>query len=111
MKFYLYAWKRSFDFTGTAGRNEFWWFFLIHFMVSITCIAVDIALGDLLPFSWIDAFYSVVSLPALLAAITRRLRDIGKSGVWGWVFLIPVIGPFWLTYMLVQPTSKREGWI
>ncbi|MCO7025407.1 DUF805 domain-containing protein, partial [Vibrio paracholerae] len=34
-------------------------------------------------------------------------HDTQRSGWWAWVFVIPVIGPFWLIYLLVQPSSSN----
>ncbi|HFG2112087.1 TPA: DUF805 domain-containing protein [Vibrio cholerae] len=43
----------------------------------------------------------------MLAILVRRLHDTQRSGWWAWVFVIPVIGPFWLIYLLVQPSSSH----
>jgi uncharacterized membrane protein YhaH (DUF805 family) len=36
--------------------------------------------------------------------VVRRLRDAGKH--WGWFFisLVPIIGMFWMIYLLIQPS-------
>lgn len=101
MQFYILAWKRSFDFSGDSSRQEFWWFLLVHIVVTVVCIWADVGLAM---GGWFDVSYSVLSLVPTLAAIVRRLHDIGKSGLWGWVFIVPIIGPFWLAYLLAQPT-------
>ncbi|MDH1508037.1 DUF805 domain-containing protein [Aeromonas caviae] len=36
------------------------------------------------------------------ALVVRRLHDIDRSGWWGCVFFVPVIGPFVLLYFLSQ---------
>nr|WP_274519246.1 DUF805 domain-containing protein [Aeromonas salmonicida] len=36
------------------------------------------------------------------ALVVRRLHDIDRSGWWGCVFFVPVIGPFVLIYFLSQ---------
>ncbi|HBZ9504034.1 TPA: DUF805 domain-containing protein [Citrobacter freundii] len=38
----------------------------------------------------------------LNALVVRRLHDIDRSGWWGCVFFVPVIGPFVLLYFLSQ---------
>ncbi|EED25940.1 inner membrane protein YhaI [Vibrio sp. 16] len=39
----------------------------------------------------------------MISIAVRRLHDIEHSGWWGWVFLVPVIGPIWLIYLLAKP--------
>lgn len=99
MRFYLLAWRRSFDFSGCSSKQEFWWFFLVHALVSLVCILADVAMK-----SWLDATYGILSLIPTLSAIARRLHDSGKSVYWGFVFFVPIAGPFWLVYLLAQPT-------
>ncbi|MCG9783756.1 DUF805 domain-containing protein [Vibrio brasiliensis] len=105
MKFYLLAWTRSFDFSGCSSRQEFWVFIMVHTLVSIGCIAIDIETNTVI---WLDTIYSVLSLIPTLSVTVRRLHDINKSGYWGLVFLLPAIGPFWLVYLLVQPTKAHR---
>jgi len=102
MNYYFLAWKRSLDFSGCSSRKECWMFLLIHTLVSIGCIAADIALNMT---TWFDTIYSVISFIPMLSVIIRRLHDINKPGYWVLVFFIPIIGPFWLIYLLTQTTN------
>ncbi|MCE0495564.1 DUF805 domain-containing protein [Vibrio salinus] len=101
MRFYFLAFKRGFDFSGCSCRREFWMFMLVNLFITFVFIAVDIVFNVEMP----DMAYSIVSFIPMLAAIVRRLHDINKSGYWGFIFLLPVIGPFWLLYLLMQPTK------
>lgn len=101
MQIYFLAWKRSFDFHGYSSREEFWMFMFVHTLVTIGCIWADISTNTA---TWLDVSYSLFSFIPTLSATVRRLHDINKSGYWGLVFLIPVVGPFWLVYLLVQST-------
>lgn len=103
MAFYLNAWRRYFDFSGYSSRQEFWMFMLAHLCVTLLFIAVDIWLQNS---GWLDVSYSIVSLIPMLAIMLRRLHDIGRSGWWSWVFIIPAIGPFWLIYLLSQKSTS-----
>ncbi len=69
------------DFSGKASRSEFWWFFLF-------CLILDLVLGC----TGFGAILSLVLLLPQLAVGARRLHDIGKSGWWQLIALIPVIG-------------------
>ena len=61
------------DFTGTAKRPEFWWFFLFLFVVNM-------ALSQFLPI--LGSVFSLGTLLPALAVGSRRLHDTGKSGWW-----------------------------
>lgn len=102
MNFYIEAWRRWLDFSGCSSREAFWMFMLIHSIISIACIVWDI---NSLKVSWLDAIYSLASFIPMLAAMVRRLHDAGKGAVWLLIFLVPVIGPFWLAYQLAQPSE------
>lgn len=78
------------NFSGRASRSEFWWWELFTFILGII---VDIV------FCWsqnaISIAGGVVGLALLLPNLgicVRRLHDIGKSGWWIFISLIPVIG-------------------
>jgi uncharacterized membrane protein YhaH (DUF805 family) len=87
------------DFSGRAGKAEFWWFFLAQVIIMV----IASFLGDILS--------SLVSLALLLPGLgvgTRRLHDIGKSGWLQLLWLIPVLGWALLIYWLVQPTGPAN---
>lgn len=87
------------DFSGRASRSEFWWFFLFQVLVSI----VASFLGDVVTM--------VVGLALLLPALAvgvRRLHDIGKSGWFLLLCLIPVVNLV-LIYFFVQPSQTQDN--
>lgn len=89
--------QRGAEFSGTATRPEFWWFFLFVLLAS--------ALGQALH----DRLYLVVAiilLIPLLAAGTRRLRDAGHSGWWQLFYLVP-FGFVPVLIMLALPGAER----
>lgn len=106
MRFYFLAWKRSFDFHGYSSREEFWMFMLVHTLVTIGCVLADISTSMV---TWLDVSYSIFSFIPTVSATVRRLHDINKTGYWGLVFFIPIVGPFWLIYLLMQPTHSFNG--
>lgn len=89
-------------FTGRAPRSEFWWFYLFTVLVGIAALAADeaLALDDLLP-----AVTNLVLLLPSLAAGARRLHDMGRSGWWLLLFLIPLIGLIVLIFWWVRPSE------
>ena len=83
-------------FSGRASRPEFWWFFLFQALVSVAFGMVS------------EVLYGVVVLAMLLpslAAGSRRLHDIGKSGWWQ-LLMLTGIGYFLLVYWWIQPTNQ-----
>ena len=85
--------KKYADFTGRAGRSEYWWFFLFIVLVSLATSMVSHALS---------ALFSLATLLPSIAAATRRLHDTNRSGWWQLICLIPVIGIIVLIVFLAQ---------
>lgn len=84
------------DFTGTATRYEYWWFFL--FVLLLTAISTVIH----------EKAYQVVTLILIvpfLAVGTRRLRDAGYSGWWQLFFFVP-FGQIVVLYFLAQENDS-----
>jgi uncharacterized membrane protein YhaH (DUF805 family) len=89
------------DFTGRARRSEYWWFAL--FSVALSVIA-SFVLGD-----WVGMLVNLALLLPSLAAGTRRLHDMGKSGWFQLVWIIPFIGWLVMIYWLVQPSVVGDN--
>jgi len=91
------------DFTGTASREEYWWFFLFLVLGSLLAIALNTGLAM--------AFSLATILPSLAAA-TRRLHDTGRSGWWLLISLVPLLGSIVLLVLLAQEgtsAARAEG--
>ena len=82
------------DFNGRAARPEFWWFVLAQFVVGLILNMILPLLGGL---------FSLAMLVPSLAAGSRRLHDIGKSGWLQLLGLIPIVGWVILIYWAAQP--------
>lgn len=84
------------DFSGRAGRPEFWWFALFTLIAGLVVGVVS------------DILAMLVNLGLLLPSLAvgaRRLHDIGKSGWFQLLWFIPVLGWAVMIYFLVQPTA------
>ncbi|MBN8553649.1 MAG: DUF805 domain-containing protein [Caulobacterales bacterium] len=104
----LNAYRGYAQFDGRAGRREFWSFFVFFVVVGAVLSIVDniffggssISSGP--GWSVTDGFqpltsiFGIVSLVPGVAVSIRRMHDIGKSGWWVLVGLIPLIGWIWL---------------
>lgn len=104
------------DFKGRATRSEFWWFILFSYgtifaLMFLYVGANEIHTGvDFLSSVLFDLIMVVVlamMLP-ILSVMVRRLHDVGKSGWFLLINLIPWIGGliFWV-YLLLP--SKEQG--
>jgi uncharacterized membrane protein YhaH (DUF805 family) len=81
------------SFRGRARRPEFWYFALFNFIAQLVLSVVDIMLlGAGSDFSPLSSIYSLAVFIPALAVGARRLHDIGRSGWWQLIMLIPLIG-------------------
>lgn len=95
MKWYLKCWKQYADFSGRARRKEYWMFVLFNIIVAIIAGIIDGVLGLINPEIGLGIFGGLYSLAVLIPSIAvavRRLHDIGKSGWYYLLGLIPIVG-------------------
>lgn len=106
--------QKFFTATGRATRSEFWWYFLL-------CYVVIGVLGTIGGFvsghggieqTWVgvvfDVLAAVIGISVICSQI-RRLHDADKSGwnvLWG---LIPIIGQIYLIVLLCKPTYPEAN--
>ena len=96
--FCLYA----LNFNGRSSRSEYWWMFLISGLASAVLSSIPI----------IGGLASLAILVPTVAVSIRRLHDIGKSGWYMLMGLIPVAG---FIIMLIfycqhsQPEANQWG--
>ena len=96
-------------FKGRASRSEYWWFFLFTVLIGWGAeIVAAIAYADLDPTGEIlSLMVSLVFILPGIAAGTRRLHDIGKSGWWQLLYLT-IIGGILVIVWLATDT-KSDG--
>ena len=88
------------DFSGRASRSEFWWFALATVLVGLVF--------NMLRLELIGALANLALLVPSIAVGSRRLHDIGKSGWFQLIWLIPLVGWILLVYWLVQPSGAAN---
>jgi uncharacterized membrane protein YhaH (DUF805 family) len=99
------------NFKGRARRSEYWFSVLFVFLVALAATVLDTILFG----SEIGLFYVVVLLGTFiptLAVTWRRFHDIGKSGGFYFIGLIPLVGAILLIVWLAtdsQPTANQYG--
>ncbi|MFB1003040.1 MAG: DUF805 domain-containing protein [Bacteroidia bacterium] len=86
------------NFSGRARRKEYWSFQLVVFIISLVLMAIDaFAFGAKMGQGGIlGSIFSLATIVPSLGLLVRRLHDVGKSGWFFFIILIPIIGAIWL---------------
>ena len=118
MSWYMAVLKKYAVFNGRARRKEYWWFALINVVIVLVLSALS-RLGagtdsnSVSPvstaFSCISGLYGLAVLLPSLGVIVRRLHDIGKSGWWILIGLIPLVGEIWLLVLLATDSQAGDN--
>lgn len=93
-------------FSTRASRSEFWFFQLFVLLMTFVASIIDdlILDSDLAPISLI---VSIAIITPSIAVGARRLHDIGRSGWWQLLWLIPILG--WIVLVLWWTTKSDVG--
>lgn len=108
MEWYVGVLKKYAEFGGRARRKEFWMFVLFNVLISLALGIVDAVIG----FGLLGALYGLAVLVPSIAVSVRRLHDIGRTGWWVLVGLVPLIGLIILIVFAVmegQAGSNQYG--
>lgn len=87
-------------FTGRARRSEYWWFVLANFLIGLIVGFIDITI--------LTGIVNLLLIVPSLAVGARRLHDIGKSGWWLLLALIPLVN-LYLIYLFVKDSQPGEN--
>lgn len=117
-------WKNAFDFKGKATRKEYW---MTVLSVLVFSFLIGIVVGIFFPFNYevnfvtgdvttsgnqigiaITGLWNLVNIIPGLSICIRRLHDIGKSGWYYLMILIPIAGPIIILIYLVTPSVNSE---
>lgn len=119
MNWYLKVLHQYTDFSGRARRQEYWMFVLFNAIFAIVAMIIDNLLGTTmqlrgvqLPYGFVYLVYGLFVLLPNLAVSVRRLHDMGKSGWFLLISIIPIFGGLVVLYFLVldsEPGSNKWG--
>jgi len=115
MSWYLQVLRKYAVFSGRARRKEYWMFYLFTLLFLVPLIVVDMMTGTLnrdIGFGVLSGLYVLATLLPTLAVSVRRLHDIGRSGWWLLIGLIPILGPmvlFITTVLDSEPGVNHYG--
>ncbi len=109
------------NFRGRARRSEYWYFTLCNGIISLVLYIPFLVFGGLSqtnePGTFFWLFYGILMLysfavliPSLAVAV-RRLHDIGKSGLYYLVGIIPIVGPILLlVWFFTEGEGRTNQW-
>lgn len=97
---------RYVDFKTRSTRAQYWWWTLWMILLSIGGVVVDtmLGMGESGP---VNSLLSLATLLPSIAVGVRRLHDIGRSGWWFLIVLVPIIG--WIVLIVFYCTKSQEG--
>ena len=104
------------DFNGRARRKEYWMWTLYYTIVLLFAMVLDNALGlnfellgQNLGYGWLYVTIGITHLIPGLGIVVRRLHDVGKSGWFYLIILIPLIGFIWILVLFCTEGDKEDN--
>ena len=89
------------NFSTRSRRSEYWWASL---GIGILGYIAGLILGDL------SGLWTLATLIPGIAIGVRRLHDIGKSGWWYLLILVPLVGPILLLIWFSKDSTEDNQW-
>ena len=115
MSWFIAALKKYAVFRGRAQRKEYWFFILFYLIFMVVAFIVDAVLGteyyvdEFESIGLFATFYSLAMIVPSLAVTVRRLHDVGRSGWWILISLIPLIGGIVIFVFMVLDSHEGEN--
>lgn len=105
MNEFIIGFKRAFDFKGRSTRKDYWMFALISLIISFVLNIVEMTLfgGAFI----LSGLYLLIILIPEISLSIRRLHDIGRTGWWNLLMLLP-FGILVLIFFYIQPTNPNS---
>ena len=112
MNWFIKCLQNYANFSGRARRKEYWFFVLFNVIFSIAAMILDNLLGLTFQDQAYGPFYCIYGLAMFipgLAVSIRRLHDIGRSGWYFLLALIPCVGGIILLVFDLTPGDVGEN--
>ena len=106
MDYYIRAFKHFADIEGRDTRKEYWMFFLINTIIGAAIYSLAFISLKLIILYLI--YWLLTIVPSFSIAV-RRLHDLGMSGFWIIITLIPLLGSFILLIILAQKGQQQDN--
>lgn len=90
------------NFNDRSRRSEYWWWALAYVIayIAVYTLGSILGMGEILA-----GILALGLLVPNIAVGVRRFHDIGKSGWWLLIGIIPILGTLALIYFFVQPSQ------
>ena len=105
MHWYIEVLKKYAVFTGRARRKEYWILFLFQVLISFVIGLIE----GITNTNVLGMLFLLLTLLPSIALSVRRLHDIGKSGWWMLIGLIPLIGSIVLLVFACLDSQPGEN--
>ncbi len=97
-------------FTGRANKSEFWQYVLVFIVISASFSVLMSLFGGVkilrMIFMLLNVIVSLALLVPSIAVSVRRMHDIGKSGKWVLINLIPILGSIWFIVLAIKESES-----
>ena len=115
MNWYLIVLRKYAVFSARTGRKEYGYFLLFHLIIifglALTGRALHERFGATARASLATTIgiYMLAEFVPQITESVRRLHDIGRSGWWFLINLIPVLGACWLLILMALNGTPGEN--
>ena len=102
--------KKYVCFSGRARRKEYWMFTLFNFIAALIVGFIGGFLSsatEVSAFAFLGTIYNLAVLLPSLGVLFRRLHDIGKSGWWWLIGIVPFVG--WIVIIVFCCLDSQPG--
>jgi|UniRef100_UPI00402A5BF1 uncharacterized membrane protein YhaH (DUF805 family) len=107
-------------FQGRASRSEYWFFYLFNILLEIGLLIVGLILGAIVGDGTgalagmgiayvLLCIYGLIALIPSISVFVRRMHDIGRSGWWYWLALVPLVGVIVLLVFLLTGSDRGDN--
>jgi uncharacterized membrane protein YhaH (DUF805 family) len=98
-----------FNFKSRASRSEYWYYALFLLIAGLATLLIDFAILGPVDIGPVNVIFTLATMIPSLAVSVRRLHDIGRSGWFVLLGIIPLIGIILLIYWWCQPSDPQPN--
>lgn len=110
MRSYFDGMLRYFEISGRSTRMQYWMFALIQLLLTVGAVSIDYQTGGFRdlgnPQPTATLFIGIVHIVPAFTLTIRRLHDIGRSGWWYFLPLVPIVGAIILLVWMCWPSDE-----